>query len=261
VIVTGAGPQGSRLTKIADSRIFDGVNFWRPGVINDVMRHAEASPSDPIVIIGSGGTSAATAAALVRAKAPNSIVVLGSQAALYARADSYFENRTFRDPKFWTALSPDDRRTFSDRLTRGAVWSNVVDTLAQVDTVDYIQGEADQVRCDPPGIAGGALMVDYKTSADPSAIVGQQAAVVIDATGFDPAWFRTLLTPPLARQVANDRMMRTQMASDLRLPLRNAPPLHAPMLSQAIGPAYNSLMALGSLSDAILRPYVAAALA
>ena len=46
------------------------------------------------------------------AKVENEIIVLGNQAALYARADSYFENRTFRDPKFWSALSPEDRRTF-----------------------------------------------------------------------------------------------------------------------------------------------------
>lgn len=260
VVVTGPGPQATRLKRVADSRIFDGVGFWLPGVISTVAMLAHANLDDPVVIIGSGGTAAATAAALVRAKVENEIIVLGNQAALYARADSYFENRTFRDPKFWSALSPEDRRTFSDRLTRGAVWSNVVDILAQVSTIDYLQGEATEVRLDVSGGSTGVLMVDYKASADPKNVISKPAAVVIDATGFDPTWFRTLLTPTLAKRLANEKKMRAKMASDLSLPLPGVPRLHAPMLSQAIGPAYNSLMALGSLSDAVLRPYVAASL-
>jgi mycobactin lysine-N-oxygenase len=260
VVVTGPGPQSTRLTKVTDPRIFDGVQFWRPGVIDAVRHAAEAGPDDPVVIIGSGGTAAATAAALIRADVRNDIRVLGSQAALYARADSYFEHRTFRDPKFWTALSPEDRRTFSDRLTRGAVWSNVVDTLAEVDTIDYLQGAAQEVRFDPPGAIGGALMVVYAPSSDPRSQVPLPASVVIDATGFDPMWFRALLSPTLARRLGNEDTMRTGMASDLSLPLTGVPRLHAPMISQAVGPAYNSLMALGALSDAILRPYVEAAL-
>ncbi|HZU51572.1 MAG TPA: SidA/IucD/PvdA family monooxygenase [Sphingomicrobium sp.] len=261
VVVTGPGPQSTNLRKVADGRIFDGVDFWRPGVIAAVKQAAASGPDDPVVIIGSGGTAAATAAALVRADISNDIRVLGSQAALYARADSYFENRTFRDPKFWSALSAADRRTFSDRLTRGAVWSNVVNVLAGVERIDYLQGAAKEVRFDPPGTVGGALMVVYAPSAHPDAEVPLQASAVIDATGFDPMWFRTLLSPSLARKLNNEKKMRTQMASDLSLPLEGVPRLHVPMISQAVGPAYNSLMALGSLSDAVLRPYVSAALA
>lgn len=260
VVVTGPGPQSTRLRQVADPRIFDGVGFWSPGVVNAAAQYAAQSPDDPVVIVGSGGTAAATAAALVRAQVANEIIVLGNQAALYARADSYFENRAFRDPKFWSALSDDDRRIFSDRLTRGAVWSNVVDLLASVDTIDYLQGEAIEVRHDPPGNPNGVLMVDYKTSANPKAAIGKPAAVVIDATGFNPWWFRILLSKTLADQTLREHEVRSTMNSDLSLPLIGAPRLHVPMVAQAKGPAYNSLMALGSLSDVVLRPYVEAAL-
>ncbi|AYG77221.1 SidA/IucD/PvdA family monooxygenase [Rhizobium sp. CCGE532] len=261
VVLTGPGPQSKRLPQVADPRIFDGVGFWFPGIVAGAAQLAAQSPDDPVVIVGSGGTAAATAAALVRAQVQNEIIVLGNQAALYARADSYFENRAFRDPKFWSALSADDRRAFSDRLTRGAVWSNVVDLLAQVNTIDYLQGEAIEIRHDPVGDPAGALMVDYRTSADPKSVIAQPASVVIDATGFDPWWFRSLLSKTLAARTLGEGEMRTNMASDLSLPLMGAPRLHVPMVGQAVGPAYNSLMALGSLSDAILRPYVEAALA
>lgn len=260
VVVTGPGPQSTRLKQVADPRIFDGVGFWLLGIVGGAAQLAAQNPDDPVVVVGSGGTAAATAAALVRAQVRNEIIVLGNQAALYARADSYFENRAFRDPKFWSALSPKDRRSFSDRLTRGAVWSNVVDLLASVDTIDYLQGEAVEVRHDPPGAPNGALMVDYKTSADPVGVIGQPAAVVIDATGFDPWWFRSLLSKTLADQTLKEAKVRSTMASDLSLPLSGAPRLHVPMVAQAVGPAYNSLMALGSLSDVVLRPYVEAAL-
>jgi mycobactin lysine-N-oxygenase len=260
VVVTGPGPQAKRLPQVVDPRIFDGVSLWLPGIVTGAAQLAAQSPDDPVIIVGSGGTAAATAAALVRAQVRNEIIVLGNQAALYARADSYFENRAFRDPKFWSALSAEDRRAFSDRLTRGAVWSNVVDLLAQVNTIDYLQGEAIEIRHDPVGDPTGALMVDYRTSADPDGVVIQPAAIVIDATGFDPWWFRSLLSTTLAAQTRRESEMRSKMASDLSLPLDGAPRLHVPMVSQAVGPAYNSLMALGTLSDVILRPYVEAAL-
>lgn len=259
VVITGPGPQSARLKHVADYRIFDGVGLWLPGTVSAAAEIAARTPDDPVVIVGSGGTAAAAAAALVRAQVKNEIIVLGNQAALYARADSYFENRAFRDPKFWSSLSAEDRRAFSDRLTRGAVWSNVVDLLAEVSTIDYLQGEAIEVRYDPVGNPGGTLMVDYRTSSDPNARIAQPASVVIDATGFDPWWFRSLLSKALARQTLRERSIRATMKSDLSLPLAGAPRLHVPMVGQAVGPAYNSLMALGLLSDVILRPYVEAA--
>jgi mycobactin lysine-N-oxygenase len=222
VVITGPGPQSNRLKKCVDPRVFDGVELWLPGTMDRVVNAAE-NAEEPVVIIGSGGTAAATAAALIQAGIKNEIIVLGSQAALYARADSYFENRTFRDPKFWSALSLDDRRTFSDRLTRGAVWSSVVDVLTEVDTVDYLQGSANQVRQDVAGDPASELLVDHVASANPTIINSKSASVVIDATGFDPLWFRSLFSKTLATQLKNEKKLRAEIDLDLRLRLPGVP--------------------------------------
>lgn len=255
VVVTSTGPARPRLAKPNDPRLLDGVTFWTAAA--SVPGLAQGS-DEPIVIIGSGGTAAAIAAKLARMSVARQIVILGTQPTLYARVDSFFENQMFRDAETWATLSSDERRAFTDRLTRGAVWSNVLEDLADADLV-YRPGEAKQVRHEPPGDPTGELLIEFTTTAVPTVRRHQPAAVVIDATGFDASWFADLLPAALRDQVRNeDKRMREDMDSSLMLPLTGAPPLHAPMLSQVVGPAYTSLMALGSLSDAVLRPYVAA---
>ena len=259
VLVTSAGPASTRLSKVADPRVFDGFTFWR--ALDGVAAMA-AGATEPIVVIGSGGTAAAVAGWLARQHADAQIVILGDQAALYARSVTVFENRAFRVADIWRSLSSDDRRAFTDRLTRGAVWSNVLEALSQAPHVEYRPGRALAVRHEPPGDPTGELMVDFSTSADRAKVRGQPACLVVDATGFDATWFAGLLPDAMRDEVLSDgERMRSDMSSSLALPLTGGPPLHVPGLSQAVSPAFTSLMALGDLSDAILRPYVKDALA
>ena len=258
VVVTSTGPAASRIAKVNDPRIFDGVTFWQ--TLDGVTAMAKAA-SEPIVIIGSGGTAAAIAGWLARLGLDTEIVILGIQAALFARADSVFENRAFRNPDIWASLSVEDRRGFTERLTRSAVWSNVLDVLAHAPTVSYRPGLATAVRHEPPGDPTGELFVEFTTSGAPGVVRSQPASLVVDATGFDATWFAPLLPDHLRDALlAETSRMRSDMAPSLTLPLTGAPRLQAPMLSQAVSPAFTSLMALGDLSDAILRPYVEAAL-
>lgn len=258
LVVTGAGPAASRITKITDPRVFDGVTFWQ--ALDGVTAMARAA-LDPIVIIGSGGTAAAAAGWFARLGIDAQIVILGNQAALYARSDSIFENRMFRNSDTWETLSADDRRAFTDRLTRGAVWSNVVDLLADARNVEYQPGLVTAIRHEPPGDPTGELLVEFTTSGAPTVTRAQPASLVIDATGFDATWFAKLLPKPLSDEILGDTpRMRQQLTTSLALPLAGAPPLHVPGLSQVVSPAFTSLMALGDLADAILRPYVVGAL-
>lgn len=258
IVMTSTGPAASRIAKVADPRIFDGVTFWQ--ALDGVTAMARAA-LEPIVIIGSGGTAAATAGWLARLGLDIEIVILGNQAALFARTDSVFENRAFRNPDIWASLSVDDRRGFTDRLTRGAVWSNVLDVLAHAPAVSYRPGLAKAVRHEPPNDPTGELFVEFTTSGAPGVVLSQPASLVMDATGFDATWFAPLLPAAARDELLRDtRRMRSDMPASLTLPLAGAPRLHAPMLSQAVSPAFTSLMALGDLSDAILRPYVQAAL-
>jgi len=255
VVVTSTGPAKAKLPKPNDPRVLDGVTFWTAAP--SVPGLAQSS-DEPIVIVGSGGTAAAIAAKLARMDVGRQIVILGTQPTLYARIDSFFENQMFRDAETWASLSSGDRRAFTDRLTRGAVWANVLEDLADADLV-YRPGEAKQVRNEPPSDPAGELLIEFTTTAERKVTRHQPASVVIDATGFDASWFADLLPPALRDEVrGDDTRMRKDMDPSLMLPLAGSPPLHAPMLSQVVGPAYTSLMALGSLSDAILKPYVAA---
>jgi mycobactin lysine-N-oxygenase len=256
VVITGTGQCAQRFPKETDPHIFDAVTFWQ----NLAMVTAAASASnEPVVIVGSGGTAAAVASWLVRANIQNPITIIGTQPALYARTDSFFESSTFRNSAIWSQLSDDDRTKFTDRLTRGAVWANVIEVLAQSDRISYVPGKVQAVRHEPPGDPGGELMVEYSMSADSTRVILSPASVVVDAIGFDELWFAELLPTALKQQVLKETArMRAEMSRNLELPLGSGMRLHVPMLSQTIGPAYASLMALGLLSDAILRPYVAA---
>lgn len=259
VVVTGSGPPIRRLPRPASSnRLFDGASFWS---LRDGARGiADANPEETIVIIGSGGTTAAIAAWLVKAGVRNPIQIIGSQASMFARTDSAFENRTFSDEETWRRLSGADRRAFTDRLTRGAVWATVIDTLADATHVSYLPGRGEAIALEDEDDPAGPLLVTHVASARDAAPVDVSACLVIEATGFDGWWFRDLLTPSLKRRLEADRVgLEETMRSDLSLDIR-PPGLHAPSVSQFVHPGYASLMSLGSMADAVLQPYVELAL-
>jgi mycobactin lysine-N-oxygenase len=153
-------------------------------------------------------------------------------------------------------LSVRDRQQFTDRLTRSAVWQNVLEELSHATNLMVLSGEVRTIRNEPPGDPDGELFIEYTTSASPNVVRSMPAALVVDATGFDPWWFAALLPPDLSARVQSDREgMMSRMDPALALPL-TGPPLHAPPVSQVVGPGFSSLMALGAMSDAILFPYV-----
>lgn len=253
VVVTGPGPASSKINKINDRRIFNGVNFWRSlGSVEEYIKQSD----DPIVIVGSGGTAAAIAGWLASRDFDNEIVIIGNQVALFARVDNAFENKAFTDQELWGSLSFKDRRSFTERLTRGAVWSNVTDVLAKARSISYVPGMAKGVSLARKNDPSSELQVSFNTSGNRK-LSRKPACVVIEATGFNDAWFAQLLEEPLAKQMRDKKdQLQRNMDVHLALPLSNAPPLHAPMLSQVVSPAFTSLMALGAMADAILRPYV-----
>ncbi len=254
VVITGIGPADSKIpSKIEDERVLDGETFWQScATLPDVM----AGNEDQIVIIGSGGTAAATAGWLVRAGIRQQITILGTQATLYARADSAFENRAFRDLDVWKKLSYGDRLDFTNRLTRGAVWTTALDALNGARNVVYQPGRAQAVRYDPVGDPNGEILVEFTTSSNPTSRQYLAASLVVDATGFDPFWFAKMLPSVWQHEVLGDKpRMQSAMSDSMELPLTGCRGLHAPMLSQIVSPSYSSLMALGAMSDALLKPY------
>lgn len=131
VIVTGPGP--ARQIGIVKKRgvtapsmnIFNGRDFWqRAEEVRRCLKEMGKRGDDDaeIVIVGAGGTAAAVLSWLIEEGARDRrIVIVASQASLYTRVDSVFENRLFSDETVWETLSKESRRAFFDRLNR--VWS------------------------------------------------------------------------------------------------------------------------------------------
>lgn len=257
VVVTGPGPALKGFTRPANARITDGVAFW-----NDPEGFIEQEGEDPIVIAGSGGTAAAIAAWIARARDNRPILIVGNQAALFTRTESFFENAMYSDEDAWAALKPEERIGASQRLNRGVVWSSVSEALSQVRNVRFRPGRVEKAFVEP-GVNGAPpeLRVEIRDARESP---DSAASLIIDAAGFDPWWFANLLAPGLkARTLKAGQKTQAQRRDDLVQAMNEdltldigAPGLHAPMLSHAQGPGFASLMVLGAMSERILRPYV-----
>jgi mycobactin lysine-N-oxygenase len=261
VVVTGPGPAARRYPKVSDPRVFCGQTFWAKHL---AVRRLLKQVKDQIVIIGGGGTAAAIAAWFVRTGlAGRRIVLLHNQATLFTRTASFFENRIFDDEAAWLSLNEDDRRSFTLRLNRGVVWETVTEVLADAAQLSLVPGRATAIRhgVHRLGARRPDLVVDYSNHLGGGELT---ADIVVDAAGFDAWWFRRLLPLALRAQLkdANDtEELEKTMGADLSFALPDWPKLHAPMLSQIVGPGFMSLMVLGAMADRILNPYVKAALA
>lgn len=260
VVVTGPGPAISGFARFVDPRVTDGVAFWTDP---DAFTAQGKGSEEPIIIAGSGGTAAAIAAWITRkAGDERPIIIVGNQAALFTRTESFFENALFSDEDAWAALEPADRVGVSQRLNRGVVWSSVSDTLSQARNVRFRPGRV--MRTHLAAAVNGApaeLRVEVK---DAMGTRSDAASLVIDAAGFNPWWFADLLSPRQRKRTeaagaATTRQRRDELIASMDYDLSldvGVDGLHAPMLSLAQGPGFASLMVLGAMSERILGSYV-----
>lgn len=257
IVFTGPGPSRRIPLSGASARVSNGTDFWREA---DAFLGQAQGVDEPVVILGAGGTAAAIAARAVRARPAREIIVLGDQAALFTRSEAFFENQIFTDDALWERLLPATRREVADRLNRGVVWATISDELARSPRVRFEPGRGKAITVQN-GVDGEELVVTYESSGVACRIY---ASLVIDAAGFDPWWFVPLLPPRLRDQLlaADSEVQKTMrgacaeaMSDSLCLFDDGAGPVHAPMLSQAVGPGFLSLMVLGAMSDRILGRY------
>lgn len=250
VVLTGPGPAATgRIRSIKDERVLNGVSFWRR---LRSLRARLKSLSDPVVIIGGGGTAAAITAWFVRENHAGAIILVNNQAMLHTRTSNFFENALFDDEDTWQQLSHEERGAFTQRLNRGVVWESVTGLLSSAVNLTLVPGKATQVRA-----SGSGLEVVYRNN---RGTLSTPAGLVVDATGFDPWAFTRLLSSDCRAQIDADHVgMIRGMGDDLSLALPKWPRLHVPGLSETVGPGYGSLMVLGAMADRILAPYHAAA--
>lgn len=270
VVITGSGPALPALAGAVDAsgnrnpRVFDGISFWTE--LDEIAKILVAESVDDrrIVLIGAGGTAAAIAYWFVRARIDVPITIIGREPTLYARHPGYFEDRLFSDESAWLALPDHARDEFVRRLTTGVVWDYVLKNL-DVARIAYQCADAIGFNTLPGPHAG--LYPDVEVNVRPTAPPGaapsaaataQDGAVFVDARGFDRWWFASLLPAHLALHFGRTNQAAVQAAVDdaLRVGAPFPAGLHAPMLASRQGPAASNLMALGWMSDRILRAFV-----
>ena len=261
LVVTGPGPALRGFERPDDPRITNGVDFWRdPEAFLAQRRDDDA---EPIVIAGSSGTAAAIAAWIARRHAHHPILIVGNQAALFTRTESFFENALFSDEDAWVALEAKERIGASERLNRGVVWSSVSDVLSASSNIRFRPGRVVSAKIAPPIDEGAPdeLRLEVRNA---TGTADDSASLIVDAAGFDQWWFADLLPAgPKAWTEAKGTLTRAEqrahlkaaMGKDLAIEL-GAARIHAPMLSQSQGPGFASLMVLGAMSERILKPYL-----
>lgn len=265
VVVTGSGPALSPLS--LSPRVFDGFSFWNylPKVIDILDKE---HPDDrSVVIIGAGGTAAAIAYWFVRQKINIPITIVGKEATLYARHPGFFEDRLFSEEDDWGLLSAESRNEFLSRLTTGVVWDYVLRNLDAAE-LKYSCAQVRQLVTLTAPSRG--LYPDVLAEVHPPLAKGaswgnpvdqQAGAVFIDARGFDRWAFTNLLSLNLKSHFVDRGAVQAGMTDSLTVGDTSAlapfpTGLHVPMVASKEGPAASNLMALGWLSDRVLRRYM-----
>ncbi|NHZ92964.1 SidA/IucD/PvdA family monooxygenase [Massilia sp. CCM 8733] len=264
VVMTGPGParplqvQRGAGQPATCSRIFNGEDFWLrlsevKALIARLGTPASAEFDTDILIVGGGGTAAATLAwRLSNGCMSHAIEVVATRAVLHTRVDSLFENRLFSEEETWKTLSADSQDEVFNRLNRGVVWATVIDKVSAADSLTVRDGK---VKCIEIGTFNGREQLSVTMTQGNGTEVVIKPHILIDATGFDARWFKALL-PQWPAGVRDDDL-ETSLGDELQYmaPYWNLPLLHAPMLSKRVGPGFASLMVLGGMSDRILRAY------
>ena len=252
-----------------NQRVVNGRSFWQS--IPQIRGLLQNDPDPSVVIIGAGGTGAAIAHWFIRQRIETvPITLIGCEPTLYVRQIGYFEDRLFTESLAWGRLPRQSRLAFVNRLSRGVVWRNVLEALSEVGNFEYapylVLGFQPLSGPPVPGLPLGLAA----TLAPPNgaSVAGSQpmlleASVFVDARGYNNWWFVELIpSSPLKTMFdpANRESIIANIDDSLAVAIGTNPPfprgLHLPMLAYMRGPAAPNLMALGWMSDCILRPYI-----
>ena len=268
VVMTGSGDPWPSLHN-ANARVFDGRSFWN--LLPTVQILIQQDPDPSVVIIGAGGTAAAVAGWFARVGIRNiTITIVGREPTLFARYQNWFEDRLFSDSVAWDALTDSAKNIFNARLNKGIVWTSVIDELANQDNIIYQCYDVQGFTVPGPttfGPGGGppklfAQLAPYGPAPHPILVGGYpillDATVFVDARGFNRYWFVNSLLQRAAHKAhfANPQTVETQITSCLSVGGGFPDNFHVPMLASREGPAAPNLLALGWMSDRILRCYV-----
>lgn len=289
VIVTSPGGAFRRfdVEPAISSWALNAQSYWtqptRARVLVDVAQGSR------VAIVGAGGAAAAICLDILSATTgpatPNAggVALIAPQASLFTRGESTFETELLTSPS-WHRLPREVRRQISERLVSGVVFARVLDALEAIGHApEFLVGRALAATDGSHSQRGARIELWCLTLDERLQIV--DAGWAIDASGFDPLWFVSLLDEPaipssggprlqrlLRRLGANvlaeklDEHLRLHVEVDLfeadggtpDVPLLPTEPgLHVPFLAGGSRPpGLSSLLQLGIFADKILLPYL-----
>lgn len=247
LMVTGPGqPERSMLS--GDPRVLSIAQFWQRTASQDRI------VADHVAMIGGGETSASMLNELFHHRV-SAITAISPQATLFTRGEGYFENSLFSDPTKWRSLTRVERRDYIARTDRGVFSARVQESLLVDERIRHLRGRVTNA-VDHDGRIWITLCADGEPE-PAKTVLGFD--LVIDGSGADPLWFRSLLSQDardslefcLGGPLTGERLEES-IGHDLAVS-GVAPKLFLPNMSGVNeGPGFPNLSCLGLLSDRIL---------
>ncbi|ADG80886.1 L-lysine N6-monooxygenase MbtG OS=Tsukamurella paurometabola (strain ATCC 8368 / DSM / CCUG 35730 / CIP 100753 / JCM 10117 / KCTC 9821 / NBRC 16120 / NCIMB 702349 / NCTC 13040) OX=521096 GN=Tpau_4325 PE=3 SV=1 [Tsukamurella paurometabola] len=248
VMITGPGSSGRAL--LVDPAVLSVADFWAAAAARALP------PGARVAVIGGGETAASALDELVRHDV-FAITVVSPTPTLFTRGESYFENALYSDPSRWAMLGEQERRDVIRRTDRGVFSARVQEALLAENRVHHVPGRVVGLRrVGPDGAAGGGIELCLRATAP---YTPPAYDLVVDATGGDPLWFRSLLDPAaqdLLESAVGGPVSTARVESAMGYDLAVSgvtQKLHLPTLAGfAQGPGFANLSCLGELSDRVL---------
>ncbi len=247
LMITGPG-QPHRAILCGDPRVLSIAQFWHRAACQDRIAAAH------VAVIGGGETAASMLYELFHHRV-STITAISPQATLFTRGEGYFENSLFSDPATWRGLSRAERRDFIARTDRGVFSTRVQESLLADERIRHLRGRVAGVVS-----RDDRIFITVHTDRD-----GQRDEsvhgfdLVVDGSGADPLWFRSLLDQHALDQLElclggplTDERLEDSIGYDLAV-AGVTPKLFLPNISGLNeGPGFPNLSCLGLLSDRII---------
>jgi len=107
----------------------------------DVSRLRSKASDANIVIVGGGGAAAEAALHSAESWPEARITIVSTSPTLWTRGNSPYEWELSANPRLWATLAAEQRRTYLERFSMGAIAPLVMERLSQLANLSYETGD------------------------------------------------------------------------------------------------------------------------